>query len=63
MYGLKKLRENLDNAIKEEDEKTASEILIDKVFGNRFPVGKETSKNTYATSAAPGVLKSDGRSA
>ena len=61
--GLKNLRDNLDKAIKEEDEKIASEILINKVFGNRFPVGKETSKNTYAASVAPGVLKSDGRSA
>ena len=61
--GLKSLSENLGKAILEEDEKKATEILRGSVFGNRFPLGKETQKNNYAVSAAPGVLKSDGRSA
>lgn len=61
--GLKALKDNLDNAMEETDEKKASEILRDKAFGTRFPLGKETKKSNYTASNAPGVLKSDGRSA
>ena len=61
--GLKSLSLYLGEAILEEDEKKATEILRGKLFGNRFPLGKETTKNNYAASTAPGVLKSDGRSA
>ena len=61
--GLKGLVNKIEKAIDEEDEKKASTILRDDVFGNRFPLGKETTKDHYAASAAPGVLKSDGRSA
>lgn len=61
--GLKKLKENLDNAIEEEDEKKASEYLR-KSFGNRFPLGKENLvQASYAVSDKPGVLRNDGRSA
>ena len=59
--GLKSLYDNLEKAIKETDEKTASEIVRDKLFGTRFPIGSPT--RTYAATSAPGVLKSDGRSA
>ena len=61
--GLKDLVKNLEKAIDEEDEKNASTILRNYVFGARFPLGKATTKDNYAISTAPGVLKSDGRSA
>lgn len=61
--GLKALRTNLNDAIDEEDEKKASEILRDKVFGTDFPLGKETKTEDYSRSSTPGVLRSDGRSA
>ena len=61
--GLKEFYKYLDDAIKETDEKKASLIIRDKVFGDRFPLGKEPAKETYAASAAPGVLRSDRRSA
>lgn len=60
--GLKTLKSNLDKAIGESDEKKASEY-IRKSFGERFPLGKEATKSAFATSARPGVLKHDGRSA
>lgn len=61
--GFKTLKENLDKAIDESDEKKASEYL-QKSFGDRFPTGKTTSnKATYAASMMLGVLKHDGRSA
>ena len=60
--GLKTLKSNLDKAIGEADEKKASEY-IRKSFGERFPLGKESTKSSFATSARPGVLKHDGRSA
>ncbi len=60
---LKHLKENLDKAINEEDEKKASEYVI-KSFGNRFPLGETTPKKAdFAASAMPGVLRHDGRSA
>ena len=61
--GLKALLTNLNDAIDEEDEKKASEILRDKVFGTDFPLGKETKTEDYSRSSTPGVLRSDGRSA
>lgn len=61
--GFDALKTNLDKAIDESNEKTATEYLR-KSFGNRFPLGKDIStKTAYAASAAPGVLKHDGRSA
>lgn len=61
--GFKTLKGNLDKAIDELDEKKASEYL-QKSFGDRFPTGKASSNHAaYAISAAPGVLKHDGRSA
>lgn len=61
--GFKILKGNLDKAIDEPDEKKASEYL-QKSFGEGFPIGKESSDQAaYAISAAPGVLKHDGRSA
>lgn len=63
LSGLKKLKENLDKAIDEIDEKKASEYL-QKSFGDRFPTGETTlNEASYAVSRAPGVLKHDGRSA
>lgn len=61
--GLKNCSNNLENALKEVNEKTASEILRSKVFGTRFPLGTEKDEYGYAISKAPGILKSDGRSA
>lgn len=61
LNGLKSLKEDLNTAIEQSDEKDASEILRDNVFGTRFPVG--TSTKNYAATPAPGVLRSDGRSA
>lgn len=61
--GLHILKSNLDKAISESNEKTATEYLR-KSFGDRYPLGKDISVNSaFATSAAPGVLKHDGRSA
>lgn len=62
LSGLRSLKSNLDKAIKESDEKKASEYLI-KSFGDRFPLGKESSQNNFASSKQPGVLRHDGRSA
>lgn len=62
LAGLKALKSNLDKAVDENDEKKASEYLRDS-FGNRFPVGKSSTTSSYAASLAPGVLRSDGRSA
>ncbi len=61
--GLKELYKNLDDAMKETDEKKASMIIRGKIFGDRFPLGKESVKEKFAASTAPGVLRSDGRSA
>ena len=33
----------------------ASEILIDKVFGNRFPKGKDEDENKTAAKLASGI--------
>lgn len=61
--GFKSLKENLDSAIEEDDEKKASEYLR-KSFGNRFPLGETTDNQAcYAESPMPGVLRNDGRSA
>ena len=61
--GLRTLKSNLDKAIAETNEKKATEYLR-KSFGDRFPLGKDISANaSYASTAAPGVLKHDGRSA
>ncbi len=61
--GFKSLKETLDKAIVEDDEKKASEYLR-KSFGDRFPLGETTSNQAcYAASVMPGVLKNDGRSA
>mgnify|MGYP000192326980 CR=1 FL=1 len=61
--GFKSLKENLDKAILENDEKKASEY-VRKSFGDRFPLGKTTANQAcYVASAMPGVLKNDGRSA
>ena len=63
LNGLRTLKSNLDKAISETNEKTATEHLR-KSFGDRYPLGKDISVNSaYAASAAPGVLKHDGRSA
>lgn len=63
LKGLNMLKFNLDKAIDEVDEKKASEYLRNS-FGSRFPLGKETKKEElFAVTAAPGVLKHDGRSA
>lgn len=59
--GLKDLENRLDEAIDKADEKEASEILRDALFGTRFPLGTPTK--AYAATSAPGVLRSDGRSA
>lgn len=60
--GLKTLQDNLSKAIDESDEKKASEYL-QKSFGSRFPLGKESEEAKFAASVKPGVLKHDGRSA
>ncbi len=61
--GFKALKDNLDKAIDEVDEKKASEYL-QKSFGSRFPTGVTTTNQAaYAISKAPGVLNHDGRSA
>lgn len=62
LSSLRTLKNNLDKAISETDEKKASEHMR-KSFGNRFPFGKSNTKDSYAVSAVPGVLKHDGRSA
>lgn len=62
LSGLKTLKDNLDKAIKESDEKKASEYLIES-FGDRFPLGKEAYQSNFASSKQPGVLRHDGRSA
>ena len=64
---LKKLKDNLDEAINEEDEKKACEIL-QKEFGERFPKGETKSSNEATQSAfiqtkSPGVINNDGHSA
>lgn len=61
--GLKSLSDCLSKAIVEDDERKASEILRKEAFGTRFPLGSEAENDSYAASTAPGVLKSDGRSA
>lgn len=66
LRSMKDLKEALDKAIKEEDQLTASQYMIN-VFGDRFPKGKPANKaetnTSYVRTAAPGVLKHDGRSA
>ena len=59
---MKTLKNNIDKAISESDEEKASENMR-KSFGSRIQLGKSNSKDVYAVSAAPGVLKHDGRSA
>lgn len=64
---LKKLKDSLDEAINEEDEEKASEILR-KQFGDRFPKGEAKTKNesnrsSYIHTKSPGVINNDGHSA
>lgn len=59
--GFSKLKDALEKAITEDDEKKASEILRDE-FGSRFPIGKAKESSKYESTTNPGVLRHDGRS-
>lgn len=61
IQAFKDLKEEMDNALNEENEEKASEYLID-VFGSRFPKGTSKSSNCSRVSTQ-GVLRHDGRSA
>lgn len=64
---LIKLKDSINDAIAEEDEEKASDIMI-KQFGDRFPKGKPKQSNSikqssYIITDKPGVLNNDGHSA
>ncbi|WP_432404875.1 cyclic GMP-AMP synthase DncV-like nucleotidyltransferase [Wukongibacter sp. M2B1] len=59
------LRDSIQKAVDKEDEKEASDIMIN-YFGSRFPQGESSTaedKSEYVQAEAPAVLKNDGRSA
>lgn len=62
LNSLKQLKDELEKANNESDEKTASEY-VREVLGERFPLGAESTKAMFSASAMPGVLRRDGRSA
>lgn len=63
MDALSVLESVLTDALNETDERKASE-LAQKVYGDRFPLGKASSEaGKYARTTAPGVIGNDGRSA
>ncbi|HBE8719199.1 TPA: hypothetical protein KM432_003879 [Clostridioides difficile] len=65
LSGLKNLRDSVQDSINKEDEKEASDIMIE-CFGNRFPQGKSSSKENksqYVRAESPAIIKNDGRSA
>lgn len=66
LNGLKSLKDNIQKAMDEGDEKEASDIMI-KCFGSRFPQGESSSsdetQSNYVKAKAPAVIKNDGRSA
>lgn len=63
MDALSVLESVLTDALNETDERKASE-LVQKVYGDRFPLGKASSEaGEYARTTAPGVIGNDGRSA
>lgn len=64
---LIKLKDCLDEAINEEDEKKACELL-QKQLGDRFPKGEskksnQASQSTFIQTKSPGVINNDGHSA
>lgn len=61
---FKTLKDNVDKAINEENEETASNYLIES-FGSRFPKGenKKEEKSNFIKTSSPAVIKNDGRSA
>lgn len=63
---LKSYRDTLLQAINEKDEKEAS-LKLRSIYGKRFPEGKSSTRNksvaAFATTAIPGVIGNDGRSA
>ncbi|HEY8361520.1 MAG TPA: CBASS cGAMP synthase [Tissierellaceae bacterium] len=63
---LKRLKDSLDEAINEEDEEKASEVLREQ-FGDRFPKGKPKKENEMSSpfikTKSPGVINNDGHSA
>lgn len=63
--GLKDLRDSIQKAVDETDEKEASKIMIE-CFGSRFPEGessKESDNKDFIRAEAPAIIKNDGRSA
>lgn len=52
----------MDNALDEEDESKAADYLRN-IYGTRFPKGTSSALAQFTKSAAPGVLRHDGRSA
>lgn len=65
---LKTLKEKVQEAVNNDDEEEASEVMIE-CFGDRFPKGEKKSSNStkdtssYVKSSSPSILKNDGRSA
>lgn len=62
---LKKLKGSLNEAINEENEEKASEIL-QKQFGDRFPKGEaknQSCSSSFIQTKSPGVINNDGHSA
>ena len=59
---FKNLKESMDNALDEEDESKAADYLRN-IYGTRFPKGTSSALAQFTKSAAPGVLRHDGRSA
>ena len=62
LNSLKRLKDKLNQANNESDEKIASEY-VREVLGKRFPLGNTSTNAMFAASAMPGVLRRDGRSA
>ncbi|MCD2348882.1 cyclic GMP-AMP synthase DncV-like nucleotidyltransferase [Clostridium guangxiense] len=62
---LKELKDKLQEAVNNEDEEEASQLMID-CFGSRFPKGEKSSTDStsnFVSASAPSILKNDGRSA
>lgn len=63
--GLTDLRDCIQDAVDEDDEKEASKIMID-CFGDRFPEGESSTveeEAKFVRAEAPAVIKNDGHSA